>query len=222
MSAAGIRRHRWNAGAAPIALRSSNRCHGRQCRRAAVRDIARSADGQTSDASVSGRRSSETTPRLCVHRTRVAMVGHGTWAVQTRSHCQRDHRAMRRLFSQRSGWSLIEQMMQPAESSRINETAIAQPATFAVQIALRRAAGGMGRPARRRDRAQHRRDRSRLCCRRAFAVAGGGRCLSPQPSAGAVPAAGRDGRDRFSRARRRTDLSREIRRQDRGCRDQRS
>jgi acyl transferase domain-containing protein len=40
------------------------------------------------------------------------------------------------VFAQRAGWSLIEQLMQPEDRSRINETMVAQPAIFAVQVGL--------------------------------------------------------------------------------------
>ena len=41
-----------------------------------------------------------------------------------------------RLFSQRSGWSLLEELARLEDCSRINETVVAQPAIFALQVAL--------------------------------------------------------------------------------------
>jgi acyl transferase domain-containing protein len=40
------------------------------------------------------------------------------------------------LFSKRSGWSLLEQLTRLEEDSRIHETFVAQPAIFALQVAL--------------------------------------------------------------------------------------
>ena len=40
------------------------------------------------------------------------------------------------LFQKISGWSILEEMTRPEEESRINQTAIAQPAIFALQVAL--------------------------------------------------------------------------------------
>jgi acyl transferase domain-containing protein len=49
-----------------------------------------------------------------------------------------------RLLSQRCGWSILEQLMLPQERSRINETTIAQPAIFALQVALARRLAAWG------------------------------------------------------------------------------
>ncbi|HEY6704572.1 MAG TPA: amino acid adenylation domain-containing protein [Xanthobacteraceae bacterium] len=40
------------------------------------------------------------------------------------------------LFSQRSGWSLLDELVRSEDCSRINETVVAQPAIFALQVAL--------------------------------------------------------------------------------------
>jgi amino acid adenylation domain-containing protein len=99
----------------------------------ALRDL---GEGRTCDAAISGRRTDE-------RRLAFVFTGQGSqWWGMGRGLLQRDPLAKEiieecdRHFSQRSGWSLIEQMMQPAGCSRINETAIAQPATFALQVAL--------------------------------------------------------------------------------------
>ena len=93
-------------------------------------------DGGTSEAVISGRRAQG-------RRLAFVFTGQGSqWWGMGRGLLEHDPCAKRifqscdKLFSKRSGWSLIEQMMQPVDRSRINETAIAQPATFALQVAL--------------------------------------------------------------------------------------
>jgi acyl transferase domain-containing protein len=43
-----------------------------------------------------------------------------------------------RLIRQNAGWSLVEQLLSAAENSKLNHTEFAQPAIFAVQVALAR------------------------------------------------------------------------------------
>jgi amino acid adenylation domain-containing protein len=100
---------------------------------AALRDLA--AD-KACPAAVSGRRSSN--PRLVF-----AFGGQGSqwWGMGHRL-LQQDplfRDAVKQcddLFQQRSGWSVIEQLMQPEDRSRINETIVAQPAIFALQVGI--------------------------------------------------------------------------------------
>ncbi len=43
-----------------------------------------------------------------------------------------------RMLQEHAEWSLVEELQKPEESSRVSETAIAQPAIFALQVALAR------------------------------------------------------------------------------------
>ena len=94
------------------------------------------AAGETSAAVAAGRRSS-------ARRLAFVFTGQGSqWWAMGRGLLQQDplfRESVERCdgyFSQRSGWSLIEQLMRPEECSRINETTVAQPAMFALQVAL--------------------------------------------------------------------------------------
>jgi acyl transferase domain-containing protein/NADPH:quinone reductase-like Zn-dependent oxidoreductase len=94
------------------------------------------AAGETSAAVISGRRTSS-------RRLALVFTGQGAqwWGMgrgllrqdslfrETVEHCDR-------LFSQQSGWSLLDELARPEDCSRINETAVAQPAIFALQVAL--------------------------------------------------------------------------------------
>jgi amino acid adenylation domain-containing protein len=106
------------------------------------------AAGETSAAVISGRRTSS-------RRLAFVFTGQGAqWWSMGRGLLQQDpvfREVVERcdqLFSQRSGWSLLEELVRSEDCSRINETAVAQPAIFALQLALaeRLAAWGI-RPA---------------------------------------------------------------------------
>jgi amino acid adenylation domain-containing protein len=100
---------------------------------AALRDLAAERE---CPAAISGRRTSNA-------RLAFAFGGQGSqWWGMGRGLLQQDplfRNVVERcddLFRQRSGWSVIEQLLQPEDRSRINETSIAQPAIFALQIGL--------------------------------------------------------------------------------------
>ncbi len=105
------------------------------------------ANGAECKAVISGRRTA---------RRRLAFVftGQGSqWWGMGRGLLQYDPCAKEifencdRIFARRFGWSLIKEMLQPEAQSRIHETAVAQPATFALQIALaERWPGGASNP----------------------------------------------------------------------------
>src|SRR6266511_1278138 len=126
--------------AGTLAVRCSHRDHRLVIRAgtpedavAALRDLAAERE---CPAAISGRRSGN--PRLAF-----AFGGQGSqWWGMGRGLLQQDpifRDVVERyddLFRQRSGWSVIEQLLQPEDRSRINETSVAQPATFALQIGL--------------------------------------------------------------------------------------
>ena len=94
------------------------------------------AAGETSAAVISGRRTSG-------RRLAFVFTGQGAqWWGMGRGLLQQDpvfREAVERcdqLFSRRSGWSLLEELVRSEDCSRINETVVAQPAIFALQIAL--------------------------------------------------------------------------------------
>ncbi len=94
------------------------------------------AAGEMPAAVVSGRKSS-------ARRLAFVFTGQGSqWWAMGRGLLQQDplfREFVERcdgFFSQRSGWSLIEQLMRSEECSQINETSVAQPALFALQAAL--------------------------------------------------------------------------------------
>jgi amino acid adenylation domain-containing protein len=94
------------------------------------------AAGRPQATVASGRRSGE-------RRLVFVFSGQGSqWWAMGRGLLQQDRRfraAVERcdaLFRRLSGWSLIEQLMQPMDSSRISETIVAQPVIFALQVAL--------------------------------------------------------------------------------------
>jgi amino acid adenylation domain-containing protein len=99
----------------------------------ALRDL---ANGRSSSAAISGRRKEG-------RRLAFVFTGQGSqWWGMGRGLLRRDLLARAiiercdQLFAKRAGFSLIEQMIQPEDRSRINETAIAQIAIFALQVAL--------------------------------------------------------------------------------------
>jgi amino acid adenylation domain-containing protein len=94
------------------------------------------AAGETPGTAISGRKSSD-------RRLAFVFTGQGAqWWGMGRGLLQQDplFRAVvercDQLFSQRSGWSLLEQLTRSEEDSRIHETFVAQPAIFALQVAL--------------------------------------------------------------------------------------
>jgi acyl transferase domain-containing protein len=94
------------------------------------------AAGNTSATAISGRRTGS-------RRLAFVFTGQGAqWWGMGRELLQQDplfRETVERcdeLFSQRSGWSLLEELVRSEDSSRINETAVAQPAIFALQVAL--------------------------------------------------------------------------------------
>ena len=72
-------------------------------------------------------------------------------------------------FRRLAGWSLASALAEPAESSRLHETEVAQPAIFAIQVALAALWDLVGSASRRGGGPQHRRTRRavtwRVCCR---------------------------------------------------------
>src|SRR5262245_17221324 len=121
---------------------------------AAVSALRAVTAGETSDAVISGRRASG-------RRLAFVFTGQGAqWWGMGRGLLRHDPlfretvEACDRLFSQRSGWSLLEELARPEDCSRINETVVAQPAIFALQVALaeRLAAGGLRHAALRGQR----------------------------------------------------------------------
>jgi acyl transferase domain-containing protein/acyl carrier protein len=94
------------------------------------------AAGETPGTAISGRKSSG-------RRLAFVFTGQGAqWWGMGRGLLQQDpvFRAVvercDQLFSQRSGWSLLEQLIRSENESRIHETFVAQPAIFALQVAL--------------------------------------------------------------------------------------
>jgi amino acid adenylation domain-containing protein len=94
------------------------------------------AVGETPGTAISGRKSSG-------RRLAFVFTGQGAqWWGMGRGLLQEDpvfRAAVERcdqLFSQRSGWSLLEQLSRSEDDSRIHETFVAQPAIFALQVAL--------------------------------------------------------------------------------------
>src|SRR5262245_31832756 len=103
---------------------------------AAVSALRAIAAGETSEAGISGRRTSG-------RRLAFVFTGQGAqWWGMGRGLLRHDPlfretvERCDRLFSQRSGWSLLEELARPEDCSRINETVVAQPAIFALQVAL--------------------------------------------------------------------------------------
>src|SRR5262245_8507984 len=104
---------------------------------AAVSALRAFAAGEPSDAVISGRR------RTSGLRLAFVFTGQGAqWWGMGRGLLRHDPlfretvEACDRLFSHRSGWSLLEELARPEDCSRINETVVAQPAIFALQVAL--------------------------------------------------------------------------------------
>ena len=130
-----VARRRGNFGAATLPSRSSIGRGGRIRRRSSERaarvrrrrDVPRRDIGPQSKRSAAGIR---------VHRARRPVVGHGARLLQHDPLFRETVEACDRLFSQRSGWSLLEELARLEDCSRINETVVAQPAIFALQVAL--------------------------------------------------------------------------------------
>ena len=126
--------------AGTLALRRSHLDHrlvvAAQSAEAAVSALRAVAAGETSDAVISGRRTSG-------RRLAFVFTGQGAqWWGMGRELLRQDplfRETVERcdqLFSQRSGWSLLDELARPEDCSRINETVVAQPAIFALQVAL--------------------------------------------------------------------------------------
>ena len=126
--------------AGTLALRRSHLDHrlvvAAQSAEAAVSALRAVAAGETSDAVISGRRTSG-------RRLAFVFTGQGAqWWGMGRGLLRQDplfRETVERcdqLFSQRSGWSLLDELARPEDCSRINETVVAQPAIFALQVAL--------------------------------------------------------------------------------------
>ena len=107
------------------------------------------------------------------------------WAVsclQSRQSSVRSSTTCDALLRPLSGWSLLQELDRSEESTRLDQTEVAQPALFAVQVALAALWKSWGVSPERGHRPQPWRDRSIACGGRTRPARGNSYCLASRPN----------------------------------------